>query len=385
MVDVPAVTLTTYSLLFWIRGFRDNAKANFLAGGLLAGLAALMRPPALFELAFIMAFVIATFLITRKRLMLSRSLLMGILVGVLIFSIYVFSAFFARIGDKGFVGEDAMKGLGYWFGFGGSLTGFTPPWYSPQWFTSGGWIYYFFELVFMMGALALLFSFVGIVSRLKNKGSPRSLDVFLLLFVAGLYILETLTSTKNPRYALPLMPILFVYTGIGLSYAYTKIASNQRKTFLRKTNVKKTLGVFIIIAILLAGVPALFSTVQNNYIPGMEFGATIPYREAVQIIVEDGGSGLVMLDNQNNLFSAPALTFYLASIDANGKYGCVPPVSNATEIQNYQWAGKNLRYILSYNETSEISNYIKSNPNQFSLLGRAQRRNETILVYKLLN
>jgi 4-amino-4-deoxy-L-arabinose transferase-like glycosyltransferase len=385
MVDVPAVALTTYSLLFWIRGFRGNSRKNFVLAGILAGLAALMRPPALFELAFIAIFALAVIIVTRKRLLFSKTLLLGIIIGVLVFSIYVFSAFLARSMDSGFVGGDAMKGLSYWFGGGGTLTGFTPPWYSPQWFTVEGWQYYLFELIFMMGALALLFSLIGILSRLKNKGHSHFQDVFLLLFVAGLYILETITSTKNPRYVLPLLPILFVYAGAGLSYAYTKIAGNRGSNVFGKVTIRKTLGILTVVVVLLAGVPLLLSTLEKNYIPGMEFGATIPYHEAVQIITRDGETGLVMPDTQNNLFNAPALTFYLSSIDTNGKYGCVPPVSNAAEIQNYQWAGKNLRYVLAYNSSSEISNYIKAHQDQFSLIGQAKKNNATILVYKLLS
>jgi 4-amino-4-deoxy-L-arabinose transferase-like glycosyltransferase len=384
MVDVPAVALTMYSLLYWIKGIKGSPKRSFLFAGTLAGLAALMRPPALFELIFVLIFALASFLVARKRPLLTRKLLLGVMIGALVFSIYVLSAFMARFMDAGFVGGDAMKGLSYWFGGGGTLTGFIPPWYSPQWFTIGGWQYYFFELIFMMGALALLFSFVGMFARLRNRESARFLDVFLLLFVAGLYVLETVTSTKNPRYALPLMPILFVYAGAGLSYLYVKIAGKQSQNAPRKIIIKKTIGVILVLAVLIAGIPALFSAVQSKYIPGMEFGATIPYREAVQIIVKDGGTGLVMPDVQNNRFSAPALTFYVASVDNSGKYGCVPPVSSAAEIENYQWAGKTLRYILAYNPDSEISNYTKTHQNQFSLLGEAKENNETIIVYKLL-
>jgi len=380
MVDVPVAALTAYSLLFWIRGLRSNARNDFLIAGVLGGLAGLMKPTGILVLVFIAAFVVLAFLFAKERFVFSRNIWLGLLVGFSVFSIWVFSAVLTSFFVGGWVGEEAIKGVAYWLGFGGSFAGYVPPWYSPQWYTVEGWSYYMYELIVMMGALPFVFVFVGVFSRFKKM---RVQDVLFVLFILAIYVFHTLASNKNPRYILPVLPLLYVYVGVGLKYAYERIAGSGPWKFFRVKVVRRLAGLALVTLVLIGGFMGLFWAIDQQYTPGMTVGTVIPYREAVQVIVDDGDEGIVMPDSQDNLFNAPSLTFYLASIDSDGRYGCYPPLLNVEEILSLEWEGQKVRYVLVYNLESDISKFVLSNEEYFAFLGKAENDCGSIYIYKV--
>ncbi len=381
MIDVPATALTTYSLLFWIKGLRGRSKTDFLVAGAFGGLAALMRPPAVFVLIFAVIFAILIFVFAKNRLVFSKAFWLGIIVGGSIFSVWIVSAVLTNFFIGGWFGADAINGIKFWFDFSESISGYVPSWYSPQWYTVGGWLYYLYELIFMMGILAFAFSFVGISSRLKKM---RLTDVFAVLFVLGLYLLQTFISNKNPRYALPFLPLLYVFAGIGLYYAFSRISGKSPIRPIGIGTLRRAVGMALVVAVLVGGLPGLFSAVESRYVPGMAFGTFLPYQETMHIITNDGTEGLVMPDIEVNSFNTPTLTFYLASIDSEGRFGCIAPVSNPTDIFTYELAGKTIRYVLVYDQNSSISKFISLHPNNFSLLGKTEDNTNPIFVYKVL-
>lgn len=380
MVDIPIATLTAYSLLFWIRGLRSNARNDFLKAGVLGGLAGLMKPTGILVLVLIVVFLVLAFLFARERFVFSRNIWLGLLVGFSVFSIWVFSAVLASFFVGGWVGEEAIKGVTYWLGFGGSFAGYVPPWYSPQWYTVEAWSYYMYELIIMMGALPFVFVFVGVFSRFKKM---RVSDVLLVLFILAIYVFQTLASNKNPRYILPVLPLLYVYVGIGLKYAYARIAGSGPWRFFRVKMVRRLAGLALVTVVLIGGFVGLLSAIDHQYTPGMTVGTVIPYREAVQVLVDDGDGGIVMPDSQDNLFNAPSLTFYLASIDSDGRYGCHPPLSNVEDILSFEWGGQKLRYLLMYNLESDISKFVLSNAENFAFLAKAENDYGSIYIYKV--
>jgi predicted membrane-bound dolichyl-phosphate-mannose-protein mannosyltransferase len=380
MVDVSVATLTTYSLLFWIKGLRSRGRSDFLKAGVIGGLAGLMKPTGVLVLVFMVVFVVLAFLLTRERLVFSKNVWLGLLAGFLVFSVWIFSAVLANFFVGGWVGEEAIKGVAYWFGAAGSFSGYVPSWFSPQWYTLEGWKYYIFELIFMMGILPFVLVFVGVFSKLRKM---RAAGASLLLFVLLVYVLQTLASNKNPRYVLTFLPFLYVFAAVGLVYACTRIAGAKPWKLFDVNMARRVASAALIVAVLVGSFAGLFSAVENRYIPGMEFGSTLPYRESVQLVVKDSEGGLVMPDVQTNLFSAPALTFYLASVDSAGRFGCIPPLLNPNEILTYEWAGKAVRYVFVYDLGSNVSEFVSLHAENFALLGEAQNTYGSIYVYKV--
>jgi hypothetical protein len=382
MIDVPATALTTYSILFWIKGLRGRSKTDFLKAGALGGLAALMRPPAIFVLIFAVIFALSIFVFAKNRLILSKAFWLGIIVGGSIFSVWIVSALLTNLFIGGWFGSDAINGVKFWFGFAESISGYVPSWYSPQWYTLGGWLYYLYELIFMMGFLAFAFSFVGIFSRLKKISLTDSFAVF---FVLGLYLLQTIISNKNPRYALPFLPLLYVYAGVGLYYSFSRISGKSPIKPIGVGTLKRGVAMALVVVALVGSLPGLFSAVESRYLPGMAFGTFLPYQETLHIITNDGTKGLVMPDVEVNSFNTPTLTFYLASIDSGGRFGCIAPLSSPADIFTYELAGKTVRYVLVYDQNSSINKFISLHPDNFSRLGKNEDYNNTIFVYKVLS
>jgi hypothetical protein len=380
MVDVPVAALTAYSLLFWIRGLRSDARNDFLKAGVLGGLAGLMKPTGILVLVFIAAFVVLAFLFAKERFVFSRNVWLGLLVGFSVFSIWVFSAVLTSFFVGGWVGEEAIKGVTYWLGFGGSFAGFVPPWYSPQWYTIEGWSYYLYELIIMMGALSFVFVFVGVFSRLKKMRMP---DVLLVLFILATYVFQTFVSNKNPRYILPVLPLLYVYVGVGLKYAYARIAGSGPWRFFRVKVARRIAGLALVAVVLIGGFIGLVSAIERQYTTGMEIGAVVPYREAVGLVVDDGDGGIVMPDYQDNLFNAPSLTFYLASVDFDGRYGVYPQLADAEEILSFEWGGKKVRYLFVHDLESDIGKFVLADVDSFAFLGEVESDWGSIYVYKV--
>ncbi|MBS7281508.1 MAG: glycosyltransferase family 39 protein [Candidatus Freyarchaeota archaeon] len=142
MVDVPMAVLITYSLLFWVRGLKNRGSGDLLKAGILGGLAGLMKPTGIFVLIFMVIFEFLVFLFSRDRLIFSRSFWRGILGGVLVFSTWWGSAFLVNFLVDGWIGEEAIKGVVYWFDFLGVFGRYVPPWYSPPWYKIEAWAYY---------------------------------------------------------------------------------------------------------------------------------------------------------------------------------------------------------------------------------------------------
>jgi hypothetical protein len=348
-----------------------------LKAGLLGGAAGLMKPNAAFILVFIVVFFVLAFLLAKERLVFSKNFWLGIASGFALFLTWVFSAYAVNFLVGGWVGQEAVKSVAAWLG----LMGYIPAWYSPQWFTVEGWNYYLYQLILTLGALPLVFSFVGAFRRFRKL---RAADVLLILFVLGFYVMQTLITNKNPRYILPILPILYVYAAFGLKHAATNIAGVHSPKPLRFSKIRKIASSVLVVVVLASSLVGLLSAIEVGYLDfGMGVGTVLPYQESIQILKKDGGNGIVMPDTEDNWFNTPSLTFYLASADPDGRYGCIQPLPNPQDILTYQWAGKKLQYVFVYNLESDISKFISLNQNNFSLLGKAENTDGVIYVYKV--
>jgi 4-amino-4-deoxy-L-arabinose transferase-like glycosyltransferase len=379
MVDVPVTVLITYSLLFWVKGLKSRGGGDLLKAGILGGLAGLMKPTGIFVLIFMVIFEFLVFLFSGDKLVLSRSFWRGILGGFLVFSTWWASAFLVDFLVDGWIGEEAIKGVTYWFDFFGVFGKYVPPWYSPPWYKIEAWAYYPDHLLFAMGILPFVFVFVGAFARLKKV---RLVDVLLILFALGFYVLQTFASNKNPRYILPILPILYVYASVGLGSAFSSI-SEEKNLSKSLGHIRKTTALLMIILVLVGGFLPLQSALEVKYTPGMGYGFEFPIRESLQIVMNDGEGGLIMLDTQDNLFNLPVVTFYLASVDENGLYGCHYGLSVPSEILNFTFGGKRVKYVLVMDVGSNIGRYVCANPEFFELLGKAENNYGNIYVYKV--
>lgn len=379
MIDVPAAVFITYALLFWIRELKGIDRRGFLKAGLFGGLAGLMKPTGIVVLAFLVGFQILLFLIKRDNTIKSKRLWVGVLVGFLLFSTWWGSALIVNFVYGGWIGGAALGGIGYWFDFLGVFGKYVPPWYSPPWYTIEAWNYYPYHLSLMMGFLPLMFSFIGVGVRLRKK---HEVDFLLVLFALFIYILQTFASNKNPRYIIPCLPILYLYSAVGLNYLHKHFARLTLPKPTRLTNAATIVGSAMVILVLFSGVLPLWFGIESQYIPGMGFNATLPIDESVRIVSDDGEAGVVMLDSTENLFNVPTVTFYLASADTDSKYECYGPLSSLDEILNFRVDGKNIRYVFVYNLNSTVNSLIHSNPDHFTLIGKAENAYGAISVYK---
>jgi hypothetical protein len=378
MVDVPVTALMTYSLLFWVRGLKSRKDGDFLKAGILGGLAGLMKPTGIFVLIFIVIFEFLVFLFSRDKLVFSKGFWKGILSGGFCFSTRWGSAFTVSFLVNGWIGEEAIKGVMYWFDFLGVFGRYVPPWYSPPWYKIEAWAYYPDQLLFAMGILPFVFVFVGVFARLRNA---RLADVLLILFALGFYVLQTFASNKNPRYILPILPILYVYASVGLSYASASVT--EEKSSSKFEWIRKASALLMVVMALAGGFLPLRSALEIRYAPGMGYGFDFPIKESLQVVMNDGEGGLVMVDVQDNLFNAPVITFYLASLDKNGRYGCHFSLSEPSEILNFTFGGKRVRYVLVQDLNSNIGKYVYTHPEFFAFLGKAENSYGSIYIYKV--
>jgi len=378
MVDVPVTALMTYSLLFWVRGLKSRKDGDFLKAGILGGLAGLMKPTGIFVLIFIVIFEFLVFLFSRDKFVFSKGFWKGILSGVFVFSTWWGSAFIVSFLVNGWIGEEAIKGVMYWFDFLGVFGRYVPPWYSPPWYKIEAWAYYPDQLLFAMGILPFVFVFVGVFARLRRA---RLADVLLILFALGFYVLQTFASNKNPRYILPILPILYVYASVGLSYASSSVT--EEKSSSKFEWIRKASALLMVVMVLAGGFLPLRSALEIRYTPGMAYGFDFPIKESLQVVMNDGEGGLVMVDAQDNLFNAPVITFYLASLDENGRYGCHFSLSEPSEILNFTFGGKSVRYVLVQDLNSNIGKYVYTHPEFFAFLGKAENSYGSIYIYKV--
>jgi len=378
MVDIPQATLMMYSILFWIRGMKNQEDNAFLKAGLLGGLAGLMKPIGISILLFMIAFHVLMFLTSKDKPIFSKGFGKGIICGFLTFSPWWVSAIVVKIAVGGWIGETAIGGVAYWFDIFGVFGRYMPPWgYSPQWYTYEGWTYYANHLSFMMGVLPFVFSFIGIIYRIKKM---KRTDFLLILFVFSNYVLQTFASNKNPRYIISCLPILYIYSSIGLTDTYMNI----KKHVSPHVRVKNLMAVSLIIIFALEGLMPLISAIKINYTPGMGFGTLVPIKESLQIIKDDGDGGIIMPDSEDNHFNVPTLTFYIASIDNNRKYGCRSPPPNVDDILSIKIEDKSVKYVLVHDSTSNVNRFIQSNPKCFVLIDKTENAYGSIFIYKVI-
>jgi hypothetical protein len=379
MLDVPQTALTMYTILFWIRAMNKRDDKAYLKVGILGGLTGLMKPTGIFILLFVVFFQIVTSLISREKSALSKGFLKGMISGFLVFSVWWGSALLAYYVVGGQVGRNAVEGVGYWFNFFGVFGNYVPPWYSPQWSTYGGWTYYANSLTAIMGVLPFLFSFIGVFSRIKEL---RRTDYAMILFALGTYAIQSFASNKNPRYIITCLPILYIYSSVGL----VSTCSNMVKLLPRPKRavvIQRLAATFLIVIFLAEAVMPLQSAINANYLPGMGFGTNLPIEESVRIIKNDGGDGIIVPDSEDNYLNVFTLTFYVAPIDNEGKLGCFAPPSKAEDILSSQTGNMEIRYVIAHDPYSNVSKFIQSNPCYFELIGKAENSYGTFLIYKI--
>ena len=380
MLDVPMTTLIIYSFLFWIRGLKNRKDKDFLKAGILGGLAGLIKPTGILILLFIFIFGILLFLFSKDRLIFSRGFWKGILGGVSIFSTWWISAVLVNFLFDGWIGEEAIRGVKYWFDFSGVFGKYVPPWYSPPWYKIEAWYYYPMHLLFAMGLLPFVFVFVGVFARFRKA---HLADLLLILFALGFYVLQTFASNKNPRYILPILPILYVYASVGLNFVLSSIRESNLPPPRKLGCAKRTIALLIVILVLAEAFLPLQHALEIGYIPGMRYGFDFDTRKVLEIVMNDKEGGLIILDTQDNLFNVYVITFHLASMDKNGKYGCYFGILEPNEIFNFTFCGKKVRYILVQDLNSNIGKYINANPEFFTLLGEVENTDRSIYIYKV--
>ncbi|MBS7281509.1 MAG: hypothetical protein KIH09_16960 [Candidatus Freyarchaeota archaeon] len=229
--------------------------------------------------------------------------------------------------------------------------------------------------------MPFMFVFVGVFARLRKV---QLVDVLLILFTLGFYVLQTFASNKNPRYILPVLPLLYVYASVGLSSAFASIAEDKGSSRLKSLEwIRKTGALLMIVVVFVSGFLPLLSALEVKYTPGMGYGFKFPIMESLQIVMNDGEGGLIVPDTQDNLFNVPAITFYLASVDGDGRYGCHFELSKPSEILNFTFDGKRIRYVLVRDFDSNIGRYVYNNSEFFALLGKAENSYGSIHVYKV--
>ncbi|MEM2440453.1 MAG: glycosyltransferase family 39 protein [Candidatus Bathyarchaeia archaeon] len=383
MVDVPLVVLTTYSLTFWIRGLKSRKSGDFLRVGILGGLASLMKPIGFFVLIFILFFALLMFAFLSDRLFLTRSFWKGVLSGFACFSTWWGSALIVNFIVNGWIGAEAIKGVLYWFNFGGIFGGYIPPWDSPPWYKIEAWDYYTNVIIYTMGLMPFVFFCVGFLSRLKSK-KLQLVDAILTLFSLTFYILLTFVSNKNPRYIMPILPILHVYAAIGLNSIYTGFNGERDPLDLTDfRRLKRAVTLIIIAVTMINGFLPLQRAITANHVPGKTYGFNSPVKDCLRIVMNDGESGLLLIDSEDNLFNAPVITFYLAAVDQNGRYGCHLSPSEPQEILNLTLGGKKVRYVLIRDLNSSVGRYVCAHPELFMFLGKVESDYINIHIYKV--
>jgi hypothetical protein len=379
MLDVPQVALTMYTILFWFRAVNNHDSSAFLKAGILGGLTGLIKPTGIFILLFMMVFQKAASFISGQKDVFSKGFRKGMIAGFLIFSIWWVSAFFVYFVFGGQVGGGALEGVGYWFNIFGVFGKYLPPWYSPAWTTYEGWTYYSDVLIAVMGILPFVFSFVGVLSR--SKKFTRN-DWAIILFALSTYAIQSFASNKNPRYIITCLPILYIYSSIG----FVDVCSSMDKLgarMKRAVAIPKLATIFTIFIFLAGAVMPLYSAINMQYVPGMGYGKNYPVAESVRIIKNDGSEGIIVSDSEDNFINFIILTFYVAPIDGERRFGCYETPSNPEELLSFHSDGKYIEYVIVHDPDSEISKFIQSNPGYFELIGKAENSYGSFQVYKV--
>jgi len=122
-----------------------------------------------------------------------------------------------------------------------------------------GWLYYFKKFPYLIGTfnfgfiiISILFGYIKynkyIFKEFKNK---YNIHIWLLTFIINNYLIISLMSTKDPRFLLPIYPLLCIYISFLLNIV------KERNIF----NINK----FIIIVL-------IFSLFYNNQYTNLSFG-----------------------------------------------------------------------------------------------------------------
>jgi len=379
MVDIPLTTLTMYSILYWIRGMENHRGSAFLKAGLLGGLAGLMKPSGVLILPLMVVFQTFMFVKLKDKLIFSKEFWKGIVSGSLLFSTWWVSALLLNAAG-GPIGEAASECLRSWFYF---FEGHVPPWYSPQWYMYEGWTYYASFSITLMGLLPFTFLFVGIGYKLKGLNRK---DFLLIFFSLAIYVILSFGSNKNPRYIIPLFPIFFIYSSVGLNSAF--LTFMERLFPMTKSALKRVAQILVatsLILIVLLGclMPTLIA-IRTRYIPGMGYGPSLPIQEALTIVVNDKDEGIIIPDSEDNYFNINTLTFYVTSIDYDRKYACHCSPSNPQDILSFRIGEKRIKYVLVHDSNSVVGEFVQVNQEYFFLLGVVENAYGIISVYKVI-
>lgn len=380
MVDIPLTTFTIYSILYWIRGMKNHQSRAFLKAGLLGGLAGLMKPSGVLILPFIVIFQTLMFVKLKDRAIFSKEFWKGIVAGSLLFSTWWASALLLKVAVGDPIGEAAFERLLSWLSLFG---GYVPPWYSPPWYKYEGWIYYADSSIILMGLLPFTFLFVGIGYKLKRLNQK---DLLVILFSLAIYVIFSFSSNKNPRYIVPLFPIFYVYSSVGLNSLFTTFMERlfpMTKSLLKRV-VQILIAIPLIVVVLLGCLTPTLIAIGAHYIPGMGYGPYLPIREALNVVASDKDEGIIIPDSEGAYVNVNTLTFYIASIDCDRKYGCHSSPSNPQDILSCRVGEKGIKYVLVHNPSSVVGEYARANPEHFFLLGVVKNAYGVISVYKVV-
>lgn len=383
-VDIPPVTLTTYSTLYFIKGIKNRANNSLLRAGLLGGFAGLIKPTGVIILPFMVTFQSLMFLILRDRLITSKKFWMGLSCGFLLFSTWWMSALLLKVAEGGWLGEEAFRKVLEWVYVS---TGCIPAWYSPPWYKYQGWTYYTEALTYLMGLLPLIFSFIGIGCKLRKM--KRS-DVLLISYSASMYVLLSFLTTKNIRYVVVCLPTLYIYASLGLITTYEKINERafQRPSVSSGRKIMRGLiSAALIVIFVLVCLTHTFIAMRDPQ-EGMgtsAYNPFLPMQEVMQIISNDKDEGVIIYDSEDNYFNIQTISFYVASVDYERKYACHwGLLSDPKEIFSVRIGEKEAKYVLVHDPKSALGEYIGSNPDYFILLGSTGDNYGTISVYKIV-
>jgi 4-amino-4-deoxy-L-arabinose transferase-like glycosyltransferase len=187
-------TLTLLLLAFWLllRGLEKDSAREFTAAGLVLALSVLMRFPALSSVGILALLALAA----PRKLRAVAALALGFTLGMvpyLIWSRWQYGGFLATF-------------LSGWDNFSGP--GQSPFFYLQNSATIFGWVTLLGLLLWVASRLARL---------IREHRPPAWREAYLCLWAIALLLCFSLLHHKEPRYAMPAAPPLFLLAGLGLA------------------------------------------------------------------------------------------------------------------------------------------------------------------------
>ena len=126
--------------------------------------------------------------------------------------------------------------------------------------TLGGWLYYFKEFPSMIGTfnfgfiiISLFFGFIKYKKKLIYEINNKfKIHIWLLTFMINNFLIISLMSTKDPRFLLPLYPLICIYISLffnilkskALIHKYILILILIFSLFLNNPFIKVSFGIF---------------------------------------------------------------------------------------------------------------------------------------------